>query len=204
MTDSAPEKLQQRSLRNAHKRNEKKALIAGSALQALHELGFANTSLRDIAARAGLSLGILHYYFKDKTALIAYCVSTYKTGFMASLEGALDGEHGRAAVMARLSDTLAYSMFHDGPAHRLWYDIRNQAMFDPSFRETVMEIEQGLIHVMERAWTLAGHDDGAFSPLLYSALDGAFMYLVQQQVLAVPKSQQVIAQELHWVLERIF
>ncbi|MZR63906.1 TetR/AcrR family transcriptional regulator [Alcanivorax sp. DP30] len=203
MTDSVTDKLQLREQRNSQKRNEKKALIADSALQALHELGFANTSLRDIAARAGLSLGMLHYYFEDKTALIAYCVKTYKSGFMASLEGALAGEQDRAAVVARLSGVLAFAIFNDGPTHRLWYDIRNQALFDPAFRETVNDIEQSLVQVMKNAWVLAGHSDSSFSPLVYSAVDGAFQYLVHQQALGVAKNQQAIAGELQWVLERI-
>ena len=201
--DSLPEKLQQRADRNAQKRNEKKARIADSALQALHELGFANTSLRDIATRAGLSLGMLHYYFEDKTELIAYCVMAYKAGFMAYLENALEGSEGRQAVIERLSAALAASIFNDGPTHRLWYDIRNQALFDPSFRATVNDIEQGLIQVLASAWELAGHEPEGFSPLLYSAMDGAFRYLMQQQVLSGPRDKALIAADLQRVLERI-
>ncbi len=201
--DSMPEKLQQRAQRNAQKRNEKKSLIADSALQALHELGFANTSLRDIAARAGLSLGMLHYYFEDKAELIAYCVSAYKADFMAYLEKALEGSEGRDAVIMRLSDALAASIVRDGPTHRLWYDIRNQALFDPSFRETVNDIEQGLIQVLAQAWVQAGHDASAFSPLLYAAMDGAFQFLMQQQLLTGQRPQQAIATELRQVLDRI-
>ncbi len=203
MRDSLPEKLQQRAERNAQKRNEKKALIANSALRVLHELGFANTSLRDIATQANLSLGMLHYYFEDKAELIAYCVSAYKAGFLSYLENALEGSVGRDAVILRLSGALAASIFRDGPSHRLWYDLRNQAMFDPSFRSTVSDIEQGLIQVLESAWAMAGHDPEAFSPLLYSAMDGAFRYLMQQQILDEPLDQPTLAAELQRVLERI-
>ncbi len=203
MMDSLPEKLQQRAQRNAQKRNEKKALIADSALQALQELGFANTSLRDIAARADLSLGMLHYYFEDKAELIAYCVLAYKADFLAYLKSALDGSEGREAVIQRLAEALAASIFNDGPTHRLWYDIRNQALFDPSFRDTVNDIEQGLIEVLAQAWVQAGHDVGAFSPLLYSAMDGAFRYLMQQHAMSPATGQQAIAADLARVLVRI-
>jgi AcrR family transcriptional regulator len=80
MTDMAT-KLKVRALRKSAKRNEKKRQIAESAINALQELGYANTSLRDIASKSGMSLGILHYYFEDRSDLIIYCVKTYKTGF---------------------------------------------------------------------------------------------------------------------------
>lgn len=201
--NSLPEKLQQRAQRNAQKRNEKKTLIADSALQTLHELGFANTSLRDIATRAGLSLGMLHYYFEDKTELIAYCVSAYKADFLAYLERALAGSEGREAVIEHLADALAASIFKDGPTHRLWYDIRNQALFDPSFRDTVNDIEQGLIQVLAQAWEMAGHEPEGFSPLLYAAMDGAFQYLMQQQLLVAQQDRPTIAAQLRRVLDRI-
>ena len=40
---------------------------------------------------------------------------------------------------------LATSIFDDEMTHRLWYDIRCQAMFDQSFRPVVAEIEPGLV-----------------------------------------------------------
>ncbi|MFT7449151.1 MAG: AcrR family transcriptional regulator, partial [Glaciecola sp.] len=52
MTDMAT-KLKVRALRKSAKRNEKKRQIAESAINALQELGYANTSLRDIASKSG-------------------------------------------------------------------------------------------------------------------------------------------------------
>ena len=30
----------------------------------------------------------------------------------------------------------------DAPMHRLWYDLRNQSLFEESFRADVLEIDQ--------------------------------------------------------------
>ena len=46
--------------------------------QTLGELGFARTSLREIAQKTAFSHGVLHYYFRDKIELITYCVRRYK------------------------------------------------------------------------------------------------------------------------------
>jgi AcrR family transcriptional regulator len=204
MTASAPAKLQKRATRNAQKRSEKKAMIAESAQQALQELGYANTSLRDIAAKADLSLGMLHYYFEDKAELITYCVSAYKADFTALVENALQGVSDREAVIARFADALAESIYQDAATHRLWYDIRNQALFDPAFRTSVMEIEETLIQVVSRAWCLAGRDADAFSALHYSVVDGVFRYLMQRQMAGESRDQQALSAEIRSVLDSLF
>lgn len=204
MAAKAPVKLEERARRNARKRTEKKAMIAESALHTLQELGYANTSLRDIAAQADLSLGMLHYYFEDKAELITFCVAAYKKEFTALLTRALDGVEGRDEVIARFSDALAGSIFTDGPTHRLWYDIRTQALFDPAFRSAVSDIEQTLVDVVERAWVLAGRSPDAYSPLHYAIVDGVFRYLMQRQTLGDELSQPALARAIREVLDKLF
>ena len=52
--------------------------LAAAALQTLGELGYARTSLREIAQNSPYSHGVVHYYFADKAELITYCVRQYK------------------------------------------------------------------------------------------------------------------------------
>lgn len=204
MTAKAPAKLEERAKRNARKRTEKKAMIAESALQTLQELGYANTSLRDIATQAGLSLGMLHYYFEDKAELITFCVTAYKQEFTAVLGRALLGVSGREAVIQRFSEALAASIFNDAATHRLWYDIRTQALFDPAFRPTVADIEQTLVDVVEQAWVLAGHSAEAYSPLHYSVVDGVFRYLMQRQMFGDNRDQPALAAAIREVFDKLF
>lgn len=204
MTAKVPAKLQERARRNANKRTEKKAMIVESAMQALQELGYANTSLRDIATKADLSLGMLHYYFEDKAELITFCVTAYKAEFTALVKSALEGVEGRDAVIERFADALAGSIINDEATHRLWYDIRTLALFDPSFREAISEIEQTLIDVVERAWLLAGNPAGDFSPLHYSVVDGVFRYLMQRQTLAEPRGEKALSADIRLVLNSLF
>ena len=75
----APESNRERiSRRLVDKFAERRAELAGAALQALGELGYARTSLREIAQNSRFSYGVLHYYFADKLELILYCVKEYK------------------------------------------------------------------------------------------------------------------------------
>ena len=204
MAARAPAKLEERAKRNARKRTEKKAMIAESALHTLQELGYANTSLRDIAAQTNLSLGMLHYYFEDKAELITFCVTVYKKEFTTLLTRALEGVEGRDEVIERFSDALADSIFTDGATHRLWYDIRTQALFDPAFRSAVSGIEQTLVDVVEQAWVLAGRSAEEYSPLHYAVVDGVFRYLMQRQMLGDKLEQPALAEAIRQVLGKLF
>ncbi|HQU02794.1 MAG TPA: TetR family transcriptional regulator, partial [Acetobacteraceae bacterium] len=57
---------------------ERRRELAQAAVQTLAELGYARTSLREIAQNSAFSHGVLHYYFKDKADLIMCCVRHYK------------------------------------------------------------------------------------------------------------------------------
>src|SRR6266699_5405600 len=50
---------------------ETRRLVLDTALALFRERGFEETTIRDIASRAGLSLGAAYYYFKSKEALVA-------------------------------------------------------------------------------------------------------------------------------------
>lgn len=177
-----PDKLKARAARKTAKREEKKRLIAESAIEALKELGYANTSLRDIAERSDLSLGMLHYYFDDRSELIIFCVEVYKRQFVADITAALDKAEGREGVIDAFAKALAESIVSDAPTHCLWYDIRNQALFDATFQPVVKDVEAMLIDMVRGALVKSGHESLETVDLSYSLLDGLFRYLMQRQI----------------------
>lgn len=202
MTDM-PTKLKVRALRKSAKRDEKKRQIAQSAINALQELGYANTSLRDIATKSGMSLGILHYYFEDRSDLIIYCVRIYKRDFVDGIITALDRAIDRSAVIDILSGALAVSIVKDAKTHRLWYDIRNQALFDDTFRPVTAEIEDMLITIVSLAFARAGHTDPPMIDIQYALLDGVFRYLLQGRLKGTDVSASAIKKVFASVLEQV-
>lgn len=183
-----PAKLKARVDRKIAKRVMKKQQIAESAIDALVELGYANTSLRDIADKSDMSLGMLHYYFEDRADLIIYCVSQYKAGFVQEIADALDTAQGRDRVVDAFADVLSGSIVNDAQTHRLWYDIRTQAMFDETFRPVVDDIESKLIGIVRSAFVKAGHSDPENVDLSYALLDGVFRFMMQGQFGSSPRS----------------
>jgi len=177
-----PAKLRARAERKTAKRDGKKRQIAESAIEALKELGYANTSLRDIAEKSDMSLGMLHYYFEDRTDLIIYCVSIHKEEFMRNIAEALEKAEGREAVIEEFASALVISIVDGEMTHRLWYDIRAQAMFDETFRPIVSEIEAKLIGIVRTAFIRAGQDTPENVEISYALLDGVFQFLMQGQI----------------------
>ena len=197
-----PAKLKARADRKSAKRDEKKRQIAESAIEALKELGYANTSLRDIAEKSDLSLGMLHYYFEDRTDLIIYCVEIYKQDFVRNILDALDRAHGRQDVIDAFSEALVASIVDDEMTHRLWYDIRTQAMFDAAFRPSVADIEAMLIGIVRTALAKAGHTDLHQAELSYAMLDGVFRYMMQGQIGEAAMDRAAMVQIFKSLLDR--
>jgi AcrR family transcriptional regulator len=77
--------------------DERRDLLAESALTTLGQRGYAHTSLRDIAANSPFTHGVVHYYFRDKTELITYCVRSYKARCVHRYDDVVERRHGAGA-----------------------------------------------------------------------------------------------------------
>nr|WP_255553422.1 TetR/AcrR family transcriptional regulator [Maritimibacter sp. DP1N21-5] len=152
--------------------------MADHAITALKQLGYARTSLRDIAEMSGVAVGTLHYYFEDKVDLITYCVRRYKVGFVADMGWILASDVPPDQLADRFIKGLSLSIRRDAETHRLWYDIRTQAMFDPVFEEVVAEIEDGLVNLVA---TFLGRVGGTQvqARSTYLVLDACFRFHLQ-------------------------
>ena len=170
-------KLADRKVNKARKREGKKREIAESAINALKLFGYAHTTLRDIAAQANMSLGSLHYYFEDKDQLLIYCVRQYKHNFVQVVQDAVKGVADPEEIAQTFCQTLAETINEEAELHRLWYDIRNQAMFNETFLSVVEEIEAQLIEMM-RPFS----NDRREREIIYIRFDGAFRYLLQKNL----------------------
>ncbi len=174
-------RLRQEAERRSDKRNGKKRALAEHTLATLSQLGYARTSLRDIAEQSGVSVGILHYYFEDKTALISYCVQLYKDDFVARLDAVLTAAGPRRSIAEGFIDRLVEAVEADAETHRLWYDIRAQALFDESFHGVVADLERAMIELCGRL--LQRLDIKGVAPLdVYLGADGLFRYHLQRKL----------------------
>ena len=156
--------------------DERRAELANAALHTLAELGYARTSLREIAQNTEFSHGVLHYYFADKYELIMFCVRQYKAVCVQRYDeiAASGDDAGRARE--RLRGRHAATLREDFALHRLWYDLRGQSLYEPSFKVDVTEIDRSLERMIWRIVTgystLSKQPLRVDSPLAYAMFDG--------------------------------
>jgi AcrR family transcriptional regulator len=178
-TTETPEKAKDRVPRaRVDKFAERRAELGEAALQTLSTLGYARTSLREIAQNSEFSHGVLHYYFSDKTDLIVCSVRQYKARCVTRY----DHVTANASTAQELADgfikALGDTLRDEAPMHRLWYDLRSQALFEEAFRSEVALIEKSLEEmiwrIMSRYAELADMPLQLPAAALYALFDGLF------------------------------
>ncbi len=160
------------------KHDERRRALADSALRTLGELGYAKSSLREIANNSEFTHGVVHYYFADKLDLIVYCVRQYKATCVTRYDGVVADSTTAAELVDAFTAKLRETIIEEAPMHRLWYDLRAQSMFEVDLREAVLQIDKTLEDMIWRVVTryaeLAGVEVTASSHLAYAVLDGIF------------------------------
>jgi AcrR family transcriptional regulator len=171
--------------RQVDKFAERRDQLAAVALQTLAQLGYARTSLRDIAQNSEFSHGVLHYYFTDKVDLITHCVRLAKAECVTRYDHVVATAASADELRDGFAAALAATLREDESMHRLWYDLRNQTLFDASFRGDVQEIdaslEQMIWRVVSRYAELAAAPLAVSPAIAYGLFDGLFQHALIQQ-----------------------
>lgn len=164
------------------KHDARRRALADSALRTLGELGYAKSSLREIANNSPFTHGVVHYYFGDKLELIVYCVKQYKAICVARYDAVVADSTSPEDLLVAFADKLCETIVDEAPMHRLWYDLRSQSMFEESLREAVSQIDRTLEEmvwqIVTRYADLSGTELSLTSHAVYGMLDGVFQQAV--------------------------
>lgn len=170
----------------ADKFEARRKQLAHSALDTLGELGYAGTSLREVAQRSEFSHGALHYYFTDKTELITYAVRLHKSECVTRYDETVASARTPDELVTGFAAKLAQTIVDDGPMHMLWYDVRTASMFEEPLRETVLAIEGWLVDMVWRVLTryaeLCGRPVALDRATAYGIVDGLFQQALFRHV----------------------
>jgi AcrR family transcriptional regulator len=207
MTSAIDLRAERISRRQVDKFAERRAQLADAALQTLSELGYARTSLREIAQNSDFSHGVLHYYFTDKVDLITHCVRQYKAQCVHRYDQIVatadNPQELAAGFIAKLRETLV----DDALMHRLWYDLRAQSLFEASFRPDVEEIDASLERMIWRVATryaeLRGTEVTVSPAAMYAVFDGLFQQALWRQLAGDESAADALQAEVAEVLGRV-
>jgi AcrR family transcriptional regulator len=165
-------------LRGPDKFAARRSELATATLVTLAELGYARTSLREIAQNSAFSHGVLHYYFRDKLDLIAEAVRIYEAMCVTRYDEAVASATTADELRREFSTMFVATLQADSSLHRLWYDLRNQTRYEESLRAEVAEIESRrtdmIWNVVSRYCELRGEPSRLSRPLVYLTFDGIF------------------------------
>jgi len=206
MAPATIEKVDRINRQRVDKFAERRAELARAALQTLSELGYAKTSLREIAQNSIFSHGVLHYYFKDKVDLMTCCVRHYKavcvTRYDEVMARAQTYDDLLEGFVAALSDTVR----NDAQMHRLWYDLRSQSLFEEEFRADVLEIDKSLENmiwrIMSRFAELTGEPQQMTPAVIYAVFDGLFQQCLLKHLAGDPQAIEHMQIDVRAVLAR--
>jgi len=136
------------------KAEETRRRILGAALDLFQERGFGETTMRDIAGRAGVATGAAYYYFASKEQLVFAFYAETQEEIEGLVEGPLAASRDfRARVRAVL--TLKLEQFRP---HRSFLGALFRTAADPEsplspFGESTAEIRDRAVALFDRALT---------------------------------------------------
>ncbi|WP_414938144.1 TetR/AcrR family transcriptional regulator [Amycolatopsis sp. cmx-11-51] len=187
---------------------QRRAQLARSALLTLSELGYARTSLREIAQNSEFSHGVLHYYFRNKAELITYCVKQYKTECVTRYDQLVEIAETAEALKGAFGAAMATTLREDARLHRLWYDLRNQSLFEKVFRSDVLAIDETLElmiwRIVARYAELLGKPLDLAPSTTYALFDGLFQQGLLRYLAGREDAARCLQNSVEQVLARIF
>lgn len=181
--------------------------LAAAAMTTLGELGYARTTLREIAARSGCSHGVLTYYFADKIDLIQHCVRMYKADCVRRYDLAVNEVGTAEELVETFVAVLTRTLRDESPAQRLWYMLRLESLIEPSFRTEVAAIDAMLRDVVWRIVSryaeLSGRRTVVDQDTAYAIFDGVFFRLVMQQAAGAGGGERLLAERVRLLMPRL-
>jgi AcrR family transcriptional regulator len=200
-------KLDRIPRRRVDKFAERRAELAEAALQTLSELGYARTSLREIAQNSEFTHGVLHYYFSDKVDLILCSVRQYKARCVTRYDRVTAAARTYDELMDGFLAGLADTLRDEAHMHRLWYDIRAQSLFEEAFRVDVAELDASLENmiwrIVSRFAELTGEPQRMPSSILYAMMDGLFQQSLLKHLSGDPQAISQMQADVRLVVSKI-
>lgn len=132
---------------NEQLREQSRERILGAALAVFAEKGFHNATISDITARAGVSRGLITYYFPGKHELVAELLGRYLDGVAGLLDVTGTPDERLAATIDAVLAAAASTL----PVQRLALSLMTHPSTHPIFAGTerrkeadVVRLEDGL------------------------------------------------------------
>jgi AcrR family transcriptional regulator len=139
VVQQVPNKHQERSMRT-------RALLLDAVIDSLADVGYANTSTADIAARAGVTRGAHLHHFRTRNELFAQAIEHLKVRQHGALKAAADAVTAQTSAADIMLDlvTAAFAGRLGKASVELFVAIRNEE----DLREQMLRVQGSLTREM--------------------------------------------------------
>jgi AcrR family transcriptional regulator len=156
-------------------REVKRELIRKNALQLFATEGYYAASIQDIAAKAGISKGLMYNYYESKEQLLKEIVTEGFDRIMEMIDPDRDGVL-TSREMEGLFDELFRILREEREFWSFYFSILPQPGVVRIVHKELRNIYASLLHLLEGYFTTAGYDDPKTEAVFFgSLLDGVFI-----------------------------
>ena len=163
-------------------RTETQTKILDAAFRSLAEDGYRETTMKEIAGRAGLATGLAHYYFDSKEDLLLAALEHGCPIAELQLEGLSGIEQAHAGFAAEKQWQV-----WNRDAYQVIFDMVGIAMHDPKVAEKIRnflsERRQIVARVSEAVVAETGGRPGLGAEGIAAAVWGAFLGIALQRLI---------------------
>lgn len=174
-----------------------RASLLATARKVLAEHGYADTSMDDLTAQAGLTRGALYHHFGDKRGLLAAVVAQIDDEMDARLQAISDGaedawqgfrQRCHAYLQMALEPEIQRIVLRDARA------VLGGA--SPDSQRHCLQSMQGLIAALMAQGTVTPADPQALASLIYGSLAEAAFWIAEGANGAARLAQAAVALDL--------
>lgn len=174
---------------------ERKAQILSATCAAIAETGINDLRLTDVATRAGISSGTVHYYFDSKQALLH---AAFEQNFRRSLErraAVVAGGGSPLELLTRLVESYAPVDAESMAAWRVWAELWVHGLREPELQELNDNIHGewrrtvvGLVRDAQRQGLIGDRDPVVVADTVVALVDGlAIQVLLRSRTMTVDR-----------------
>jgi AcrR family transcriptional regulator len=114
--------------------DQRRAAILDAAVAEIAERGFARTTSRHVAARAGVTHGLLHHYFPDHQSLLAAAFEKMALEEIDEVNEILASDRDPLVQLREITEP--YGPGGGAEAYRFWLEAWGEAGHSPTMRAT--------------------------------------------------------------------
>ena len=133
----------------ARPRFDRRAQLLQAAAAVVARNGYANTSMKDIAAEAGVAQALLHYYFDSKEELLSEVVLAIDNELQAEWKAAVAPISDPLRRVAVGLDTAAAKCSQRPEFWRLLFDLQAASFTNPTVKARLRELSERFLADIE-------------------------------------------------------